>query len=1019
MLDPGRWIGPSGLRVQLRGASRTTGGGMTKSFVLSHRTMAPGIPSRVVTRPRLNSLYSELYGRRRHVVVIAPAGAGKTVQAQLFAHHADLPLAWLSLRATDVSPSRLLNSLAAALGRFAPAAHDELRAALRSDFTVEETASILAGAIGPDRFLLVVDQCEEVAKSAEATAAMSTFAEYCPPTMRLMSLTRTELPDVVKQGVFEDTIGIVTESDLRLTTDEATELVIAHGGDERRAAALVQETSGWMAGVVFGSHQRSPGRSSMDLTGYIRAEVLGQLPEDEQQFLLDSSVLDAVNGDTAEAILGRPGRELCERIRARHLPAVTMTECTMVYHSVLKTVLRTELVARDADREGLLLRRYAEYLVAHHHEEEAVELFLDLHDLDRAAENARAALPALWERADWGVLARWLDSLGDERIDHDPLFVAARIRTLYGTRRFDSAIELIRRLDQRGELRAATETDPGLVATMGWALQADPSESRRLLDRYPGDYRAEAVRFMLDTHTGLAPAVPPRMSGWGEFERLVTWALILQGRLAEAARMIPTSPEGPVVNPNVVLVPLWRGDTAAGRTLWERVPDEIRERPHSLFIESCLLLAEGDRESAVGALQAAVAESRKTGFPLDPVYEVMCAFVLMVRGDDDDAVTILEQHLGELAEFGRLALTEWAQAFLGIGYLRTGSTKRARLILQECVRSMQQAKRRLLLPLASSALAEAEAIEGDLSAAHDYALLAVHTASLTEGTYWLDWGARLFPEVRRRELDGDDADERWQHVGGGAVASRAEPVAEDAAPIEIYLQSFGSSPDIYVNGNPKQLGRLKMLELVGYLSLHPGGIDRNVLQQQLFPKSDQRRGGNHFRQITHKLRAATGISLARFGGTKVTWPPNVTVDTADLEFERLLGSGGAEAGEDRIDTLRRAVAMSGTYLERSDLPWADERRYQLDVLREEALLELADLCFDHGEPAEARTHCEALLELDPYNESSYVLLLRVEQCLGTPTSRLAVYRRAVKALQELGLAPSEEMAALVGPGTDS
>jgi DNA-binding SARP family transcriptional activator len=968
----------------------------------------------VVGRPRLNAFYADLYEKRRHIVVIAPAGAGKTVQAQLFARYADLPLAWLSLRATDASPSTLLASLAAAIAPFGFGTEAEVRSALRSDVTAEEGAAMLARTVDTRPLLFVLDQCETVLESPDAAVVLSTFAEYAPATLQLMSLTRTEFGQVVKLGVFEDTIGLVTGEDLRLTPEEATELIVSQGGDSSRMPELLEATDGWVAGVVFASRQPNIGPESMDLRGYVLAEVLGTLSKDEQQFLLDSSILDAVTEEAAAAIRGREGRSLYERIRTRHLPATTMTPGALVYHSVLKSLFRAELVARDGHREDMLLRRYADYLTAHRQAQEAAELYLELNDLDSAAAAAVEAIPSLYERSDWAALSRWIDLLGPERVSRHPLLEAAKVRTLYGLRHFEEARELILRLDRSGELRAPTVADPGLVATMGWALQADPNAARRIMDRYTGDYRAEAVRFMLDTETGTSPATPPQISSFGEFERLVSWSFVLQGRLSDASRSIPGLPDAPIMNPTVVLSSLWLGDVPKARSLWERVPHEIRERPHSLFLEGCVFLAEEDPESALAAIQAAIGESRRTGFPLDHVYEVMSAFVLLTMDHDDDALAVLERNLTWLQKEGQVAMTEWAQTFLGVGYLKQGRSKQAQLILEECVLSMQQAQRRLLLPLASYCLAEAESREGQLEGAHGHAALASEAASLTKSTYWLGWGVKLFPSVRDRELAHGRDDEHWRLAApGGHKAPTVGRVLEPSAPIHLYLQPFGRNPDIFVNGQPKRLGRLKMLELVGFLSLHPNGIDRNVLQQHLFPESDQRRGGNHFRQITHKLRMTTGISLARFGGGKVIWPSNVTVETADLEFEQLMKSPPSPDRQARMEQLRAAIALAGPYLERSDLTWVDERRYRIDILREEALLELANLSRESGDFEAVRDLCESLLELDPYNESSYRLLIEAHQELGSPTSCLAVYRRAVHALNELGLTPGQQTVDLI------
>ena len=70
---------------------------------------------------------------------------------------------------------------------------------------------------------------------------------------------------------------------------------------------------------------------------------------------------------------------------------------------------------------------------------------------------------------------------------------------------------------------------------------------------------------------------------------------------------------------------------------------------------------------------------------------------------------------------------------------------------------------------------------------------------------------------------------------------------------------------LIVDGQPARIGRTKILELVACLSLHPRGIDRFELQRRLFPEADQRSGGNHFRQIAHKLRHTTNVNLERKG----------------------------------------------------------------------------------------------------------------------------------------------------------
>jgi DNA-binding SARP family transcriptional activator len=101
--------------------------------------------------------------------------------------------------------------------------------------------------------------------------------------------------------------------------------------------------------------------------------------------------------------------------------------------------------------------------------------------------------------------------------------------------------------------------------------------------------------------------------------------------------------------------------------------------------------------------------------------------------------------------------------------------------------------------------------------------------------------------------------------------------------------------------------------------------------------------------------------------------------------------------------------VCGPYLQNSSLAWACDRRYYLDLVWEEASLELAELLTEAGRMTEARDRCEQTLAVNPYSEPVYRLLLRIERYSGTPSSAMAVYRRAIAALKEIGLEPGPQI----------
>lgn len=977
--------------------------------LLPHKLRQPGIPREVLHRARLDRLFDQLFGECSVILLSAAPGAGKTVQAQLYGQHHAQPIAWLTLDASHGAPLRLLSGLDEALRAHRQSdRRDGKRTTFHLEATLEEAAALTAGSVAAEPALLVVDECDHLESSPDAQLALETFLEYSPSDLRVLLLSRTDLTGALQSRMLDGRIRLVDGAQLLLTADENAQLGELLGATADHCARTHEATGGWTAGAVFSLRYGLPEqRVGHDLPSVIMSGVLSDLSAAEQQFLLDSSVPDVLTRETAAALCGDGAHALWDAIRSRHLPATTMTDTTVVYHSLFRSFLHRQLLAADPQRQIELVRRYARYLIAHRHPEEATELYLSIDELGQAQTTAEMAATELCARSDWTTFLRWAERLGEQRVYASPQLLAALVRSLFGQRRFDETFKLIRALDRRGLLRAAMEADQALLATAAWALQADPAEARRLLDRYQGDYRADVVRFMLDVCTDLSPAVPPLGTDWGDVERIMSWGLLLQGRIGELSAFAPREPNAAVINPNVILASIFAGRVDEAQALWDRVPQEIQDRPQSHFIEALLLLSEGQPELALSAIQIALTDSRKTTFFLFPAYEVFSGYILLQLGRREDAIAALQDGIERTAASGQTALLEWGQAYLGMALLVDDNVESARPLLNECVRSMNKAHRRLFLPFAAACLSEAEARCGDLDGAHEAADLAYHTAAMMGSFSALLPALRSFPGIAKREDDRDPSGMRWRRL---VVAPSARPPRSPAAigSIRLALQPFGPDRDIWVNGEPQKVGRMKIIELMALLVLHPDGIDRARLQSSLFPEATSRNGGNHFRQISFKFRQITGQSLDRRDGNLIGWPSDTVVDAADVRFEEILRTASWVTGDERALRLRSALDLvPGPYLGGSNLSWAEERRHHLDVVQEEARLELTRLLIELGLPEQARDECEKLLALNRYSDPGYRLLVQIERTIGSETSALAAYRRALVALDELGLAPGD------------
>lgn len=981
--------------------------------LLSHKYVPPGLPARVLRRDRLNDLYREAFEQHRVVTVVGGAGTGKTVQAQLFASDSPRAVAWLTLDIADASPSRFLTDLAVCIDYYCAGSTDALHWALRSGAGAVEAAATLAETLGSEPLLLVIDDGEVLLHDPVLVSSLATFLDYAPETLHCLVMSRASLGGPLRQAVLEGRYAKVDDEYLRLSPSEVGDFLEVRGMQDVSADALHEASGGWMAGLVFGSRfDSSQPTQSPEFTDYLREAILGELSEAEREFLIKASLVEVITPEIAGALIGPQGSELYHSVVARHLPAMTSNGEHLVIHSVVRAFLRSELEITYAADKAALFRRGAELYELNGDRERATDWYLQAGDLDAAVRTAELELPRLYARSDWATVARWLDRFGQTLVDDRPLLVGARIRSLFGRRQFDEAVSAIRSYDQRGRLREATDVDRGLLATVGWALQADASEANRYLAKYQGDYRVEAVKYMFAATTGVEAAVPPIEVGGTDVERLVSWGLLWQGRLEEVLRLAPSTEDTPVLNPNTILAYLWRGDVESGREMWMRVPELIRQRAHSKFIEACIRHAEGDVEGALSAARDALGDSRRVGFQLDSVYEVLVAYFVLVLGRSRDALATLERKIHDLSQHGDLANAEMAQTWYGLALLREDRVEEARLVLEECVRSMARAQRRLFYPAASVLLSEALRRLGEDEAASAAANDAYQVASLIGSFFWLLEALRAVPDVLEAEVQRDPSDSRWRRLRFAPSAAQGVshgPVEESTV---VLVQPFGPDRDLLVNGERVGVGRLKVLELATCLALHPNGIDRAELQRRLFPEVDQRRGGNHFRQIAHKLRGLIGASLGR-SGNLVTWPAGVVIESQDLIFERLIASASAATGRARMQLLADALAdVSGDYLESSDLPWVEERRFHLDVVREEVLTELAALAFDLDELERARDAAERVLQLNVFSEDAYLLLMRVENAIGTPASCRAVLRRATEALSELGVEPSARLVAL-------
>ena len=257
-------------------------------------------------------------------IISAPAGSGKTsllrawawpgqprrlalVQVQRDQH--DAQQFWLALLGA------VRHATGAHSGAELPAATPDFNAPAMADRVLSELADAHGGVT------LVIDDLHEL-HSPEAPTQLTRLLTSLPPNVHAVLTTRHDVRLRLHQLRLAGELAEIRAADLRFSERETRELLDASGIalSDSGVALLHQRTEGWAAGLRLAAlslvGHPDPERFVAEFSGsdrtvaeYLLAEMLDRQPDDVQDLLLRTSLLDRVNGELADLLTGRPGSE--------------------------------------------------------------------------------------------------------------------------------------------------------------------------------------------------------------------------------------------------------------------------------------------------------------------------------------------------------------------------------------------------------------------------------------------------------------------------------------------------------------------------------------------------------------------------------------------------------------------------------------------------------------------------------------------------------------------------------------
>ncbi len=317
-------------------------------------------------------------------IISAPAGSGKTSLLRAWAHRPDRRhrLAVMQVQRDQQDAQQFWLALLGAVRHAVGPADDGGAPAATPEFNqramVDRVLSELDGHGGP--VVLVIDDLHEL-RLPEAVAQLTRLLTSLPPNVHVVLATRRDLRLGLHQLRLAGELAEIRGADLRFTEHETRELLAASGItlSGTGVALLQQRTEGWAAGlrlaVISLTGHPDPERFVAEFSGsertvaeYLVAEMLERQPDDVQQLLVRTSLLDRVNGELADLLTGRPGSEriLLDLEDANAFVLSLDPERTWFrYHHLFGDLLRLELRRMLPDQVPVLHLRAAQWFAEH------------------------------------------------------------------------------------------------------------------------------------------------------------------------------------------------------------------------------------------------------------------------------------------------------------------------------------------------------------------------------------------------------------------------------------------------------------------------------------------------------------------------------------------------------------------------------------------------------------------------------------------------------------------------------
>ncbi len=438
---------------------------LPRAHLIHAKLRPPQLASALIERNTLLGAIDEA-AQKKLLLLVAQIGSGKTTLLSQWHARASTqrPVAWLSLDPHDNDPRSFFSYLVAAVRTAVPEFEAYVTGPLgdEGELPLAHVTAVFLESLGRiEADLAIVLDDFQWLSGETVLHAFREILQHSPAHVRWVISSR-RMPNLpLSQLKLQDQLTRLGTLDLNLGVAGIAELSLKLHG--RKLAAADAEhihgcTEGWVAGAKLAllsaddpTHlsdalQRFSG-SHQDVVRYLAGAVLHDQPAELREFMLVSAVVDKMNGDLCNALLGvTHSDDLLEQLEQSQLFVQPLDNHRhwYRYHLLFLDFLRSSLAREQPQRIPALHKKASHWFAEHQMTEEALVHAFAAGDRAWCVELTSRCARSWMENGEMLEIRRWAEELTPAEILSDNGLSCAYTLSLILSRRFASAGEMLR-----------------------------------------------------------------------------------------------------------------------------------------------------------------------------------------------------------------------------------------------------------------------------------------------------------------------------------------------------------------------------------------------------------------------------------------------------------------------------------------------------------------------------------------------------------------------------------------------